>query len=89
MKTYKATIRDGGIKAERTLEAADIEAACHAIERELREAEEVTAGNPDCEPRERWSAIYSGDTAECSLRGENADAQSWVKVFIEPEPAHD
>jgi hypothetical protein len=85
--TYTATISDGGVSVERTLEAGSIEAACEMIKQELREAEEVTAGNPDCEPRTEWTQILMGDNyAECSLRGDSQDAATWVKaVLVEAE----
>lgn len=83
MKTYTATISDGGASVERTIQAEDIEAACVVIEQEMREAEEVTADNPDCEPRTEWTCHVTDDYAECSLRAEGEqNSSAWAKVRI-------
>lgn len=82
MKTYNVTIRDNGITVSRTVQAATLEAAVDVMEGDMRNADEVTAGNPDCEPRENWFAIIIDGCAECSLRGDSQDAQTWAKVAI-------
>jgi len=79
---YRVTIKDGGISIHHIIEAENIDAACTMIEAQMRETEFLTAGNPDCEPRGEWTAITSDGYAECSLRGESQDAQSWARATI-------
>jgi hypothetical protein len=83
--TYNVTITDSGARVSSTIEAADIEAACELMEKSMKEAEQVTAGNPGCEPRTEWICfVLAGYYAECSLRSEGEqDAACWTKVTIE------
>ena len=81
--TYTATVRDGGVSAHHMITADSIDAAVDALESLMRDAEEVTDGNPDCEPRTRWTAHISDGSAECSLRGESQDLATWARASIE------
>jgi hypothetical protein len=84
-KTYAVRICDAGVSVNQDIEATDIQAACDAIEQQMRETEEITDGNPDCEPRTEWTCAIAGDHyAECSLAatGEQNSA-AWARCTIE------
>jgi hypothetical protein len=78
--TYNVTIRDGGVNAYQTIEAADLEFAVDAIGNELLN-DELRYSTPD-ERRTEWDGTITDGVAVYRLYRSGTASTEWVKVEI-------